>query len=555
MNDKTKRNGRKNSTATRKTAKRDYSKSNNTGKAADSAYSYTTSNHVNSNVKPMDKSGLNDFSWYNRYPELIASTAKLAFPFRPGMEITKGISIKRGNAETNYNIMNPGALVVNWIPSVGRSNTVTDPASLAAKEMYTKVRSAFSGTISADAPDFLIQMVAMDSIFAYLAYLKRIYRIVNTTSPNNYLMPYGFMEALRFSVEQTNAIMENRSTFLFNINTLIRLTDQLRVPAKFDFITRHYWMSDNIYMDADTFNSQAIIFRPVGFYEFALQPDTQGVQVGSLNFKGLNVRDVAAADIVAFLYNYGLQLINSLTAWDDCYTINGYLERAFEGAPLFGVDVLLESEQIALRYSPEVLSQIENSSALNIPASLIPNAKFNGTITQDPKTNAVIANPSFTVDGAANTDLLSWNEGGLVSLRSENPSPEEIIIATRMRTIGVPSVTGENLVFSIYSGSEIVHSYSILTYDVQTSSYYTISFGSNIYFGLGADKDAVSTRIVRYLSNVDWAPIMPITYANNDTANNIGLFGDIHNIGYLDAPTYQALNRICLLSQFAAFSD
>lgn len=371
---------------------------------------------MSTHVKDKRLSPLNDFSWYNNNPLLTEAASRIPFPYRPGMDVVMSVS----GRNPQYKI--PGVFRIKWLPSISQSSEATDPASIAAKEVYAKVREAFSGSIDADPPDFVIYFLALDSIFSYIATLKRIYRILTTYTPQNYEIPDRLLAALDVPTELAENLRKNKAQLWQYINELVGMTRKFRCPHVFDIFNRHYWMNDNVYMDAPTANSQMYVFTQSDYYVFGLLNTPDGVPAGGLITTPNPFSKTATVDT---LFEYGVTMINALAGSDDAYTISGYLMRAYEGSDVFTVDEIQNDETFEPVYVPEVLAQIEN--ATNISGfSVWVNTSNN--ISQDPKTNALICNPKVTPLSGV-TGVVSPS----ISIRSDMPTVEEVVEATRDR--------------------------------------------------------------------------------------------------------------------------
>lgn len=149
----------------------------------------------------------NDISWYSRYPNLLLGAGQLQYPYRPGMSLNFG-NLQMVNNQgtfthsTNNKAPIPGVMVLDWAPSVGLSTNDQSPASVVCRDLFAKIRSAYSSDLDIDAPDVFIYLQALDSVFAYIATLKRIYRVVAASSPDNYVVPNMLMNALGFTDTQ-----------------------------------------------------------------------------------------------------------------------------------------------------------------------------------------------------------------------------------------------------------------------------------------------------------------------------------------------------------------
>lgn len=212
--------------------------------------------------------GRNDFSWYNKNPLLTESVARIPFPYRPGMKLPEVKLLNSAKEQAAYPQTVPGIMTINWIPTVGYSKDNLSPISMTAKDIFSKVRSAFSGSITADAPDFIMHIMAMDSIYAYISWLKRVYRASGTFTLNNHLTPEVLLQAMGFRSSNALQILKNRTRLWGIINELIAMTDSFIVPNEFPIITRHMWMSDRAYGDAFSMNAQMYLFNCTNWYKF-----------------------------------------------------------------------------------------------------------------------------------------------------------------------------------------------------------------------------------------------------------------------------------------------
>lgn len=526
--------------------------------------------------------GINDLSWYTRYPSLSTTTANFPYPYRPGMDFNLGsadINVD-GTVVSDINIQCklPGVLRINWSPSVGYSKVATDPASNVGKEVYARVRAAFSGALDADAPDFVMYLMSLDSIFSYIAWLKRVYRTLSSWSPDNYTTPDWLMIAYGFQDTAISNLRRDKTLLLNRINELCLQTGKFKCPAVMDIFNRHYWMSDNVYLDSNSVASQMYVFNPTGFYTLnpnAKIPNDSTNTAAGLKFVSLPNFNTStnSADPVSVLYNYGLAMITALDEWDDGYTISGYLKRAYDGVPSFSVSLLDGGELLSPMYVEEVLTQIENArSFINYQRMASTDALDVRNVYQNPLNNAVISQPlMFIPQGSIAGDRVFLP--GVVSVRSEQPSVAENIIATRLQTLVTPQ-TDSHLVDStikgyvVSCGTELVESMSLIAPSILDNGqiqplalqqFFHISETS----ATAVDDVSNVSYLARLqdLSQFDWHPFCYLvykTYSRNTLDNNgfsLHIIGDTHNITSVQYQNMQLLHRVCLFSEFNAFSQ
>lgn len=544
----------------------------------------------------------NDVSWYTRYPNLVAAAGTFPYPYRPGMDLQFGSFVNSSGTHDAAHIKSriPGVMVLNWAPTVGRSNSATDPASILGKEMYSRVRAAYSGTLRADAPDYVIYVMALDSIFSYIAWLKRLYRTMNVWSSENYVVPDTLLYAMGLTDPDIQSLRAERTKLWQLINQLVLQSRKFTCPGSLDIINRHYWMNDNVYTDADAINSQFYMFnqqyRLKYFFGYFEGEDDPLGQVGGLVPEVYPwVRNAGTTErpyftlTPEFLYQYGLDMIEALVEWDDAYTINGYLQRAYAGDPLFIVEELPIDATLVPIYNPEVLVQIENSQA--IPGDEFrdwTDSKAGLTIKQNPKTNAIISNPGFVVASSKPTDLTGSNSkyypyawlgmNTMLNSRSNMPGPLDNVVASRL--IGkireyanhtpVGSTTVDGISFYVDVGSEVPISWHAFGNENGTeenskfdgtSSSATI-FGQRIIHQFrnitsGANISLLDFYKISEVGQFDWHPILfwcDTVNRGSDGDISVYINGDIHNATTISLSELANLHRVCLFSEFNSFS-
>lgn len=490
--------------------------------------------------------GFNDYAWYNTNPLLSEAAGRIPFPYRPGMDI----AVYENGTGTGPTVRKiPGVAALHWVPSIGRSETATDPASIAAREIFSRVRSVFSGSIDADAPDFMIYMLALDSIFSYIGSLKRIYRILDAHTPENYNWPDSLLAALlpaKVGVQPVEVIRnfrENKAQFWQYINELVGMTRKFRCPDIFPLFKRHYWMNDNVYTDAPTPNSQSYVFVQDAFYKFGLDTVSE-VQVGSVSLEKVAYTNPVEA------YQFGRKLIDALGNGDDAYIISGYLTRAYDGSAIFGVEEMAAYEPFTPYYLPEVLEQIHNT--FTVGDQLTADSLFPGfKVTQDPLTNAIVSRPTGVV-----ANLNSYVPV-TPKLSVSNPAPGAIDVIEASRLSGYIDESGNIIVgteaplyWSFYNGgANVATIQQVVTIPVDSQSMVAQAKGWQPL----AFFDGYS-----FLSAFDWAPrvIVALKVAEGSPAPFTAWeIWETKNVTVLSEEEVKQINRVCLLSEFNVFAQ
>lgn len=522
---------------------------------------------------------MNDVSWYTKYMNLIEASAKFPFPYRPGMQLPV---YEVNGATTQQNI--PGVMALDWLPAPGVTATSTDPVNVTARELYARVRKAYSGALDVDPQEFVIYLMCMDSIYAYIACLKRLYRILNAYTPENYSTPDTLLRSMGMSQAEWQRLRNEKALLWQNINELVLQSRKFNCPAVMDVMNRHYWMNDNVYSDSNSVNSQWYIFTQSGFYfykeiEMIGEQGTKGpgaqlypsplkkTYAGDLNFNNTTT--------TAYLFDYGLKMIQQLVTWDDAYIISGYFARAFEGVPNFIVDEIESNPKFEVFYEPEVLSQIENSRVLPLGRQLYANfMSGNGTLnfanlSQNPTTNSVYVANQYTINLADTLPVStlneikanSWNFHPSLSIRSEAPTVLENVIATRLHAAAnILTQSASVLTFAATFATEIPLQWTIwVTPSLNASYSQPLVFTSFSDTQAAAQAIQMNSWISENLgSTFDWRPIQPVmllTGSNDAPVRNlVMLTGDFHNITTISKEDLSQLHRVCVMSEFNAFS-
>lgn len=491
----------------------------------------------------------NDFSWYSRYPELLAAASRVAFPFRPGMHVDAGTyDVDQEGTEAKVKMPVPGIMRIEYAYTIGStSEDVTSPASIAAQRLYANVRKNFSSDLSADAPDMLIYALALDQVHAYIAWLKRLYCTINSYSPDNHLFPVEMFKAEIAGLGSLNnpmaLFLRDKIKFYGYINTLVNMANQFDVPMVMSIYERHRWMNQYVYSDNDSVRGQMYVFAPTGFFEI---DDT--AEFSTLKWVSVKADAIDWTDPVEWLFQTGRAMIDVLAKSEDAYTINGYIQRAFDGVPNYRSTLQLQDEILAPQPAhEEVLAQIHNLTVLD--------DFLQGRITQDPTTNCILYEPEATVRCGSG--------GVLLDLDSADPTGEQVTEATRLS-----AYTDEN--GNLYCGTEVVTQVAVcapgyINGESATEAYLWWDIGHSTAvidlnnFNATAARDVVlKARLWAYMNAWDKAPHILSAFRINNTGGVRDLAyawinGSLDNLSIITPSNLRALHEVCVYSQFDSF--
>lgn len=510
----------------------------------------------------------NELSWYNQNPLLTRAAANVPFPYRAGMAYPNPLGSAYAGTKQPYGNFRdfdsvPGLMAIEWIPSAGHSTTVTSPISMTARDLYSKIRSAFSGSLQVDAPDLIIHLLAMDSIYSYIEFLKRIFKIVNTFTPHNLLTPELMLRAMGFQTQEIEQLKADKVRLFSIINELCLMTNKFSVPDVMPLFARHTWMNSRIYSDANTLNSQLYMFYQRRYLMFHTDSNgAGGLQTAKLD-EGWDT-----SDVIDSLFKFGDKLLRALSDWDDAYIINGYLQRAFGDGPMIKLEPLTDmNATVEIVYDEVVLSQIENLSVAPTYAQGVSGA-VETTITQDPTSNVVKAVTSIVASKDAGLFYSDLKEITINS-RYDTPADGDVIEATRLkshwRSVGSSTMDA----VADVCGTEVVVNINLVHYIYSASGEQMVEFIplSNLILGLTSVTEGAGTvsitflqsflRALSLLSAFDWHPIIAIgaTYSNGEAlVADTYTCGDVHNITVISREQLKQINKVCLYSEFNSFS-
>lgn len=134
---------------------------------------------------------VNDVSWYAQNPELLMDSASISYNTAVGtplhlMEYAAGPNSPL--SWTNYYAI-PGIYTMRVAPIPGYTIDNSSPINIAARNLYSFVRYVNSGHANYDPVDLMIYVLAMDSLYSFVAWLRRIYGELQLTSQYNRYLP------------------------------------------------------------------------------------------------------------------------------------------------------------------------------------------------------------------------------------------------------------------------------------------------------------------------------------------------------------------------------
>lgn len=464
------------------------------GKRRDS--SYDRMSNVDTRVCAGSKD--NDPRWYALNPQLLKDAASFPYAWPLGNRLNLG---ERATLINQGSL--PGVLVMNWAPTIGYSSDGTSPVNVASINTYTKVRHDNSGHANYDHADYMIYLLAMDSVYAFHAWMRRVYGCMLTYSNTNRYYPRAIVKAMGVDFDD---LQGNLADFRQYINTYAIKASALAVPANMSYMTKHYWMSEGLYYDSQQDKPQTYLFNPLGFYRFniAAGETPRGTlefsnmfgdiesRPGSFEARGKICAGCATPSpwkLQNFI-NYGDSLLAPIISDEDFGIMSGDTLKSFGIGGCYTLPITEETYTVLPAYSPEVLDQIQNATFIGMPdvASM--------TIDQDVNVGAgwIKADPKFThpwVAAAGPNELPGQNAflvNRFVTFEHGDITPENTMEATRWTNISVEVTQADTREYRVPTiGSEVMCTGNICYFKQNSEGAMEPAFTPDIYVSMNAD--------------------------------------------------------------------
>lgn len=389
----------------------------------------------------------NDPLWYAQNPSLLRDAA--SFPY--GWPVGNRLDLEAGPVLNDASI--PGVMAFYVIPSFGNAVSENDPINMAARNIYAYVRHANSGHTNYDAPDLMLYLLAMDSVYSYHSFLKRVYGLARSYTPINRYYPKALLTAMGIDYDD---VMSNLAQLRYGINVLQAKFNAMRIPKSMSYMARHMWMYTNVYQDGDTDKCQTYFYTPHAFYQYGYASDGSGMLQYVEFMKGFTG---TALYTVQELIDFGNSLINPILASEDMGIMSGDILKAFGEGNLVSLIPVDTNYVVVPEYNTEVLSQMENVSMIGYPQSGSANVTQEGV---DPTTQLPHAwltyspifmhpngvngfNPSFASitnsTTRANTIAAMWMPNTMkriINFHKDDVQASDTMVATRLTNILTP---------------------------------------------------------------------------------------------------------------------
>lgn len=539
-----KRNSRKNNKV--KGSNRDERFNNNSNNtncdANDSDRYYSRGNRNNRGSKV---SGSNDIADYSQWPQLVKDACSLPFAISAGMPI----NMQGTNTTFNPNVDNdfyvPGVMTVDTMITPGVSKDKSSIINIAATNVYSFIRHANSGSANYDAPDLMMYLFAVNSLYSMYSNCARIYGLASVYNVLNRHYPQTLLYALGVDYKD---LTENLANYRARFNILVGKMGPLCVPANMKIFKNTSERFSGYYTDGDDLKAQLYMFRPSGYYTLSETGSTTGTSLVAHKMPYIGTHTVSKFSVFLDIMESQIQaLVNS----ESMGIMSGDILKAY-GSNVMVAAPITESYAILPAHDYVILSQIQNAtitaSEITTGTGNYPQNSFNVTQTSN---GTIVFNPTFvSTTGLENT-------ARILNAMTQDPNPAWVMEATRMINIPetMPSKNSEDEYW--YNLSE--SSTNIVT-GIQLFNRIYSNTGNDFYHHKVDQFVDLSTltnlsdafEVIAQMTQFDWFPTCYYYDGNTVDGKYVymfnGLLGDLQNFTTLDSNTINQMHSTATAS-------
>lgn len=380
--------------------------------------------------KMKDSCASNDVRWYATNPELLKAAASLPFSQTTGQPLGFAGSGTQMTTDLGYTV--PGVMSLFFLPTLGGGNT--DALNAAKDSMYSFVVHANSRNTSYTSADLMEVVIAGANVFAAWASGVRAYGTMRLYDQRNKYLPSALITAMGFKPDD---LRSNLSRMWFDLNELAARMSQIWIPNTLPLLDRWFWLNSNVYMDSTSVKGQYYVFTQSRFLGYAPDLSPNGGVLTWVNTDGSINRDsgkTAYSNQVGNTWDGYMTMMNGLISAlvdsEDRGIIMGDILKAFGSDKIYAVNPVDVNYQITPVYDREVLTQIENATVFDRVYTSIYEDAGTGRLLQGAWTTG------FTAPAPSSWDEIAPDQAILNFHQLEVPTPEQIMVATRLMSLG-----------------------------------------------------------------------------------------------------------------------
>lgn len=474
----------------------------------------------------------NDASWYGASPKLLGDAGKISFNNPSGLPLNlspiggvPGDDSLLGNKMSNVTL--PGIMTLSLCTGPGVSADNSSAVNVAARNLYSFIRHANSGHANYDAPDLMMYLLAVDNAYMWYSHMVRLYGTMMNYVTGNRYYPKAIVQSEGFNFD---SIASDIPRLRFLINRYVKQIGSLCVPAELSLFKRHTWLYANYFADSSAVKSHLYMYIPAGFHLYEEKQGAGFLKWVPYNSLGSNNVWKTLDDIEKICNIFTEKLMTS----EDIGIMSGDILKAYGQDRLLTLSMIPEDFSLLPSWSPEVLSQFHN-------ATIVPHVSYDTTmdITQDIESGALLWKP-HTATTTMKEDLdteAALSVRQLLDLPMDDPSPDDVMVATRLKVMRAESGT------TLLCGTEIVNVCSITTLNGSTMQQKPVRIGDynmSTMAMLSMFKD--HPTVVQYSYKGTPTEVQEIT--------DLSIFTELANYTVITDNELKKLHEVAILSEF-----
>lgn len=490
----------------------------------------------------------NDPQWYGS-GQLLKDVASIAYGQPLGVvNVTKGVIMEGSRAKLNKSV--PGVLNIKFIPTIGSGEYGEEnSATIAARNIYSWIRHANSGSANYDAPDLMMYLLAVDSVYTLIGWAVRCYSLLRDAKAHNRFYPRAMLLSEGWSDSQIDATLQDLANFRSMINQTILRVNALRVPNVMPYYARHTFLVTNIFKDSAIKKSSEIKFIPEYFYQYQesfnrLEPKKADMTTGQ--------RSLTDA-----FNNWFRQSLDALIQSESIGIMSGDILKAYGDSGLYFLNFVPDDFHIESIFSMEVLAQINSGYGIFKTYSVDTSSLYirqldNGVIYQgvEAVSNVVIPGIRTTkfMDSERDTAQAIHDtvNNMCINMYRDDPTPEDTMVSSRlMFKVAIGGSTDANFIRISTCGSEVISSFNISYYTGQDEAgLVTIDLDSVYTMSDPTDLFNLETLVA-----FDWAPHTVLYYKSGSNLVPVLDTMDYCNYTTISEKTLNGMHAIALFTQ------
>lgn len=265
----------------------------------------------------------------------------------------------------------PGVMAIDVAPTLGTCGTPSDAVNRAMIRYFMTARAKKSYNTDQYEPcDIGLMTLAFGSVYAYLRWLIRLYKIARTHSATNIYVPRALAAANRCNYDD---LRDKLPILLAGINEISSRLAAYNVLGTLPAIYRYANLFEGIIAESDSIRDQMYMFVPLGFHRYEWKTEDDDTR-GMLTF-------VTLADLivekqryltVADLLEFGHALVDNIESAGELRILSSDIGDAFPSDQFLQWPIVAENpDPVSVGQSPDMLNDLLNAKVFALESGCL----------------------------------------------------------------------------------------------------------------------------------------------------------------------------------------